>query len=119
MRQINSTRLAPALAALAVGMMLVHTASAQAVPVGLNSCRPDVRKWCDSIRPGGGRLAACLQQHQADLTPDCSARLPILLNCAQELHRLCGAGNPRELRDCAEAKRSQFSAQCQALAVQR
>ena len=34
-------------------------------------CRPDLQKFCSDVQPGGGRIVACLKQHEADLSPAC------------------------------------------------
>jgi hypothetical protein len=39
------------------------------------SCQSDVEKFCGKVTPGEGRIIACLQQHQSDLTPACSAQM--------------------------------------------
>jgi hypothetical protein len=38
-------------------------------------CKPDVAKLCATVEPGEGRIIACLQQHEADLTPACKSHL--------------------------------------------
>jgi hypothetical protein len=35
-------------------------------------CKPDIDKFCKGIRPGGGRILACLKSHQSDLAPACA-----------------------------------------------
>ena len=35
-------------------------------------CQDDVKQLCPGIRPGGGRLLACLADHAAELSPRCS-----------------------------------------------
>jgi hypothetical protein len=32
-------------------------------------------RLCDAVTPGGGRVAACLEQHRDDLSPECKDRL--------------------------------------------
>jgi Cysteine rich repeat len=34
-------------------------------------CKGDAQKFCKGIRPGQGRILACLKSHQAELTPAC------------------------------------------------
>jgi hypothetical protein len=34
-------------------------------------CRADVEKLCSGIKPGGGRIVACLHEHAADVSPAC------------------------------------------------
>ena len=36
-------------------------------------CKADAEKFCKGIRPGGGRILACLKSHQAELAPACAA----------------------------------------------
>jgi len=38
-------------------------------------CRPDVKKFCKGIAPGGGRIVSCLRARQAELNPACAADL--------------------------------------------
>ncbi|HUL92098.1 MAG TPA: cysteine rich repeat-containing protein [Burkholderiales bacterium] len=36
-------------------------------------CGADAKKFCKGIRPGGGRILACLKSHQSELAPACAA----------------------------------------------
>lgn len=36
-------------------------------------CKGDAEKFCKGIRPGGGRILACLKSHQSELAPACAA----------------------------------------------
>jgi cysteine rich repeat protein len=38
-----------------------------------NECKADAEKFCKGIRPGQGRILACLKSHQAELAPACAA----------------------------------------------
>jgi hypothetical protein len=38
-------------------------------------CKPDADKFCQGIQPGGGRILACLESHQADLSAACKAHV--------------------------------------------
>ncbi len=40
------------------------------------TCQYDIMRFCDDVTPGGGRVAACLQNHRDDLSPECNDRLP-------------------------------------------
>jgi Cysteine rich repeat len=35
------------------------------------ACRADVKKNCADIKPGGGRIEACLKDHFADVSDPC------------------------------------------------
>ena len=36
-------------------------------------CKADTEKFCKGIKPGQGRILACLKSHQAELAPACAA----------------------------------------------
>jgi hypothetical protein len=36
-------------------------------------CKADAQKFCQGIKPGGGRILACLKSHQTELAPACAA----------------------------------------------
>jgi hypothetical protein len=38
-------------------------------------CQEEISKMCDDVKPGGGRLARCLREHEAELSNDCKAAL--------------------------------------------
>jgi hypothetical protein len=40
------------------------------------TCRADFTRFCSGVRPGGGRGLACLQQHLAELGPECRNAIP-------------------------------------------
>jgi hypothetical protein len=37
------------------------------------ACKADAEKYCKGIRPGGGRILACLKGRESDLAPACAA----------------------------------------------
>jgi hypothetical protein len=39
------------------------------------ACEEDIHFLCAGIQPGGGRIAACLKQSAAEVSPGCKARL--------------------------------------------
>jgi hypothetical protein len=45
--------------------------SPQALADGRTACASDVQKLCAGVAPGGGRIIACLKQHQADVSDGC------------------------------------------------
>jgi hypothetical protein len=36
-------------------------------------CGADAKKFCQGIKPGQGRILACLKSHQSELAPACAA----------------------------------------------
>ena len=39
------------------------------------ACKADVEKLCAGIQPGGGRIAGCLKQNEAQVSPACKDAL--------------------------------------------
>lgn len=82
------------------------------------ACQADARKLCRGERRGGGRIAACLQQHEAELSAACKAQLPQLAQCSEQIKQVCGEDKPRELRSCMQQNRDKLAA-CAGVAPQR
>jgi hypothetical protein len=40
-----------------------------------NACCDDVKKFCEDVRPGGGRIAKCLRDHVNKLSAPCKERI--------------------------------------------
>ncbi len=39
------------------------------------TCAPDIEKFCKGVRPGEGRIAKCLKEHEQDISQDCRREL--------------------------------------------
>jgi hypothetical protein len=85
--QAPATAATPAPAAAPAAPAAAPAAAAPAVPaltpreeiaVLRIGCGPDVRTLCAGTQPGGGRIAACLSAHRADLSPRCVRALSTL-----------------------------------------
>lgn len=42
----------------------------------MSLCRADYERLCANVRPGSGRILACLQQHPDDLSAQCGPAIP-------------------------------------------
>ena len=66
-----------------VSSALVLSAAALATPAlaqdkagkGDGPCAQDAKKFCPGMQPGGGRIAKCMKEHQADLSPACQENI--------------------------------------------
>ena len=90
-------------------------AQAQSKATVMQACRSDAVSLCRSVRPGGGRVAACLEANKAQLSPACAAELPQVQQCTQELRTLCdsdGKADAELLRRCVRNRAAEFSPAC-------
>ena len=39
------------------------------------ACAADAKKFCAQVKPGGGRILACLEEHSKEISPECSSVL--------------------------------------------
>jgi len=63
------------------------------------SCGADVGKFCKDVQPGHGRVAVCLNEHAAELSPACKKSVETVttqMNAHMEMHADC-AGDVQKL----------------------
>lgn len=66
-----------------------------------DACRVDAEKICRGVRPGGGRIIRCLQEHEAELSPACRSQFAAGREKAAAFKTACGA-DAQKL--CADVK---------------
>jgi hypothetical protein len=86
-------------------------------------CADDAAKFCKGVNPGGGRMAACLKEHQKDLTPVCRQRTENMMMRAKEMHKACADDIDKfcqnvqpgkgQIASCMREHKSELSAECQ------
>jgi hypothetical protein len=96
--------------AACAGLLSLAT-HAQGLP---DACKADVKQHCASAKPGGGRVVACLQQHEADLSPNCKTQLPTLAQCSEAVRKVCGDVGARKLRECVKTNSASLGDACKA-----
>ena len=57
-------------AALVLGLAAAAPVRGQGKP---NPCEADVKKFCATVQPGKGAVAACLRKHESELSAECQA----------------------------------------------
>jgi cysteine rich repeat protein len=69
---------------------------ADAITALAKDCGQDIRKHCPGVNLGNGRIQACLEEHQASVTPTCTSTLAAVtasIRVRQEaqasVHKLC------------------------------
>jgi hypothetical protein len=70
---------------VALALCLGGSASAQTK----NPCAQNAAKFCKDVKPGGGRLAKCLKEHEKDLSPQCKESMEAARAKAKEAHEAC------------------------------
>jgi Cysteine rich repeat len=104
---------APCLA-IAIAVASLYTPAHAQSNAMVRACRGDAQGLCPSVKPGGGRIAQCLQQHEAQLSAGCKTQLATIQQCSQQVQQICGpeAATPAALRTCFAAHANEFSATC-------
>ena len=104
--------------ALAAGPLAAQTAPASE---GLGKpCAEDVAKLCPGVKPGGGRIAKCLQGQVDQISAACKARI----EQAKEVHQACMADAKKFCSDippgagrvavCVQQHEAELSQTCRA-----
>ena len=86
-------------------------------------CMTDAHKLCAGVQPGGGRIAACLKSHAADVSAECKAKMTEFheeaMACQADVEKLCPNTKPGpERRQCMMEHKDQVSQQCRDLFAQ-
>ena len=82
-------------------------------------CATDIQSLCAGVKPGGGRVLACLQSHVAagDLSVGCSTILSkaiwVAKECAGDIRQFCPSATYANVGDCMRPHLGQTSATCQ------
>ena len=82
-------------------------------------CSTDIQSLCAGVKPGGGRVLACLQSHVAagDLSVGCSTILSKVIwvakECAGDIRQFCSSATYENVGDCMKPHLGQTSATCQ------
>ena len=109
--------------ALGAGLLLTGSFGASAQEGGLfateRDCATDIQSLCAGVKPGGGRVLACLQQHVAagELSVGCSTILSkaiwVAKECAGDIRQFCPSATYANVGDCMRPHLGQTSATCQ------
>lgn len=102
------------------------TPAQQVTPPQQGPCAADFEKLCKDVKPGGGRLLACLKQHEAELSATCkqaqgkahgrmAQRRPSPA-CKGDIEKFCKDVQPGGGRivKCLNEHKSELSGECQA-----
>ena len=85
-------------------------------------CAADVQKHCATVPAGSGKIQACLKEHAADLSPECTKHLDGLAKtigglvavCRYDIARFCADQTPGggRIAGCLQKHRDDLSPEC-------
>ena len=100
-----------------IGVALLPAVARSATP-----CASDIEKFCSDVPVGGGRIQACLKEHEEGLSPECASHHENLAQemgrlaamCRFDISRFCWDVSPGHGRvsRCLERHRSDLSPVC-------
>ena len=109
--------------ALGAGLLLAGSSGASAQSPGIfdtqRDCASDIQSLCPGIKPGGGRVLACLQSHVAagNLSVGCSTILSKVIwvakECAGDIRQFCPNATYENVGDCMRPHLGEASGTCQ------
>jgi hypothetical protein len=109
--------------AFGAGLLLTGSWGAGAQDAGIfateRDCATDIKSLCAGVKPGGGRILACLQGHVAagELSVGCSTILAkaiwVAKECAGDIKQFCPNATYENIGDCMKPNLGKTSATCQ------
>src|SRR3954468_11519445 len=109
---------------LGIAAMAMVSAAQAEEKEGSGACRSDVQKLCKGVQPGGGRIAACLKQHESEILPGCRQNIAkareevkeIADACKADAQTLCKGVRPGQGRimRCVDEHKDKVSSACTA-----
>jgi hypothetical protein len=106
----------------ACGVLLLAVTHLAGVARAVTPCDADIKKFCEAVPVGSGRVQACLKEHTKELSPECAAWYEslqrttgdIAATCRQDIARFCRDVSPGKgkITDCLEEHRSDLSPPC-------
>jgi hypothetical protein len=113
--------------AVLFGLGFADVKPAQAAARGRNPCIPEIEKYCKDARPGGGKIATCLKEHETDLSQECKDFLvdarergrEFAKNCGTDAKKLCKGVQPGggRLIECLKEHEAEVSGSCKAYLI--
>jgi hypothetical protein len=56
---------------------------------GKGACKADIEKFCKDIKPGGGRIWACLKSNGDRVSQECVNHMALAREKSREFHQAC------------------------------
>jgi hypothetical protein len=122
---IRNVFAATAFALLAAGLVAQAGAQDSAkAGKGSGPCAEDAKKLCAGMEPGGGRIARCMKEHEAELSPACHSQIQaakerieqVKEECKADAEKFCKGIRPGHGRilSCLKSHQSELAPACAA-----
>ena len=92
---------------------------------GKGVCKADIEKFCKGIKPGGGRLWACIKSNNDRLSQECKDHIAMVREKTKEFNQACKddskkfcKGIPRgkgRIASCLKSHEAELSDTCRAV----
>ncbi len=102
----------------ALGAVLMLAGAVHAAPSALaETCKADVKQFCADVKPGAGKLTACINAHFKELSADCQVAIIRTVDlqkaCKSDIKSLCGDVKSKgAVPACLKAHADGLSASC-------
>ncbi len=106
------------IAAFAAAVVMTGSAAEAAPSTVAKACAKDVKSVCADVKPGGGKLKACVKDHFSDLSTDCQVAIvkaaAIGRACKADMKQYCGDVKPGKgaKADCLKSHAADLSEGC-------
>jgi hypothetical protein len=84
------------------------------------ACAQDIKRLCKDMQPGGGRIAKCLKEHEAELSSECKSHFTAAQKgegpCKEDWEKFCKGvelGGGRVMK-CLKEHEAELSPACKA-----
>ena len=116
---IRNAIVSTAFALLAAGLASGAHAQGKAEK-GEGPCREDAKKFCGNEKPGGGRIAKCMKEHESELSPACQSAIKrveeVRDECKGDAEKFCKGIRPGggRILACLKSHQSDLAPACKA-----
>jgi Cysteine rich repeat len=82
------------------------------------ACAVDIESKCGEVKPGGGRIRACIKEHLSEFSEPCRAKLAkiaaVAQSCGADVKKACGdvKPRPRKIAACLKSALGNLSDAC-------
>jgi len=93
------------------------------------ACEDDISKLCKDVKPGGGGIARCLQEHESNLSPACKERVAKMTEgrhrdreaCKEDVQKFCKDVQPGDggILRCLKEHEQELSPECKSRVEKR